>query len=410
VKTTFPGATEFCNGVDDDCDGVIDPDSAWDALTWYADTDGDAYGDPASTTIACSQPAGYVADATDCDDTDSGINPGEDEVCDVAYTDENCNGLADDDDPTTVTGSMLTWYADGDGDGYGDPGTPFTGCLAPAGYLVDDTDCDDTRSGVHPGATEYCDALDADEDCDGLADDDDPSVDTSTYDTFYIDADGDGYGGTTTTDACDLPAGYVAADGDCDESDAAISPGATEVCDDVDNDCDGVIDESDGSGGTCSVDYVLFTTGTFLGSGSSTWLATRSDADTYCANYASSQGISGSDFRIVYSTASEDAKDHLTYDSARGDRVYDRYGSRVDSGNLWGTARVTLRDMKSWTITGTNKSGEYTSCSGSYPAGSWPICQYCSQKFACGSSSDDPFSPGACCWTGTRAIVCMGEK
>jgi hypothetical protein len=66
--------------------------------------------------------------------------------------------------------------------------------------------------------------------------------------------------------------------------------------------------------------------------------------------------------------------------------------------------------MRSWTITGTNSSGEHTSCSGSYPDGSWPICQYCSQKFACGSSTDDPFAPGACCWTGTRAIVCMGVQ
>jgi hypothetical protein len=231
VKTTFPGATEFCNGVDDDCDGVIDPDSAWDALTWYADTDGDAYGDPASTTLACSQPAGYVADNTDCDDTAAGVNPGVTEVCDPADTDENCNGLADDADPSTDPSSASTWYVDGDGDGYGDAATSFTGCEQPAGYLVDDTDCDDTRSGVHPGATEYCDALDVDEDCDGLADDDDPSVDTSTYDTFYIDADGD-----------------------CDDADPTINPAAAEVCDGLDNDCDGLVDTDTTSGDACCGD------------------------------------------------------------------------------------------------------------------------------------------------------------
>ena len=160
----------------------------------------------------------------------------------------------------------------------------------------------------------------------------------------------------------------------------------------------------------CSQDYVLFVTNSFLGSASSSWLTNRAAADAYCASFASANGIAGSDFRIVYSTAAEDAKDYLDYDAAAGDKVYDRYGTRVDGGDLWGSGRVTLTDMKSWTITGTNSDGEYTSCSGGYPAGSWPICQYCSQKFACGSSSDDPFAPGACCWTGTRAVVCMGVQ
>ena len=405
----FPGATELCNGLDDDCDAVIDPPSAFDAQTWYADTDGDTYGDAATTTVDCSLPAGYSADDTDCDDTRADVNPGGTEVCDAAYTDENCNGLADDEDPTTSAASMSTWYTDADGDGYGNPAASFTGCLAPVGYIVDSTDCDDTRSGVHPGATEYCDALDVDEDCDGLADDDDSSVDSSTFDTWYQDLDGDAYGTTTTIDACDLPAGYAGADGDCDDYSAAISPGATEVCDSIDNDCDGVVDESGAGGGACSTDYVMFVTDAFLSGTTTTWLTNRTAADAYCDSYASSHGITGSDFRILYSTSSEDARDYVDYDATAGDRVYDRYGTRIDGGDLYGTGRVTLPDMKSWTITGTKNDGRYMTCSGTYPAGSWPICQYCSQKFACGSSSADPFAPGDCCWTGTRAIVCMGK-
>jgi hypothetical protein len=244
-----PAGTELCNGIDDDCDGVIDPDTAYDALTWYADADADLYGNAASTTLDCSQPAGYVADDTDCDDARSDINPGADEICDALDEDEDCDGLADDADPSTTAASQSTWYTDADGDGYGDVSVAATGCEQPASYVVDNTDCDDTRSGVHPGASEYCDALDDDEDCDGLADDDDPSVDSSTFDTWYIDGDGDGYGGTTTTDACDVPSGYIAADGDCDDADPTINPAATEVCDGLDNDCDGSVD--DGAGGCC---------------------------------------------------------------------------------------------------------------------------------------------------------------
>jgi hypothetical protein len=159
---------------------------------------------------------------------------------------------------------------------------------------------------------------------------------------------------------------------------------------------------------SASTDYVLFVTDQFIDGSRS--LSSRSAADAYCASYAAANGIRGSDFRIVYSTPSENARDYLPYDSTAGDRVYDRYGTRIDGGDLWGSSRVTLTDMKSWTITSTGNDGRFTSCSGSYPSGSWPICQYCSQKFACGSSSDDPFAPGSCCWTGTRAVVCMGAR
>ncbi len=407
AAAVYPGAPEYCNGIDDDCDAVIDPASAFDALTWYADADADRYGDATSTTLDCTQPSGYVADDTDCDDARADVNPSEPELCDAAYTDENCNGLADDDDPTTDPASQTTWYIDADGDGYGDPAVAFSGCLAPFDYIADDTDCDDTRSGVHPGATENCDALDVDEDCDGLADDDDPGVDSGTLDTWYVDADGDGYGGTTTVDACDLPAGTVAPGGDCDDAAAAVNPAATEVCDGIDNDCEGTVDESGGAS-LCSVDYVMFVTSAVVGSGSSSWLTNRAAGDAYCATYAGTAGISGSDFRIVYSTSTEDAKDFLDYDAASSDRVFDRYGTQVDGGDLWGSGRVTLTDMRSWTITNTQTDGEFTTCSGPYPSGGWPICQYCSQQFACGSSSDDPFAPSACCWTGTRAVVCLG--
>lgn len=158
-----------------------------------------------------------------------------------------------------------------------------------------------------------------------------------------------------------------------------------------------------------ALDFVLFTTDPFLGSSSSTWLSTREDADAKCASEASRLGIRGSDWRIVYSNPDEDAIDFLLYNPSRADRVFDRHGTQIDGGDLFGGG-VRLSDLRSWTITGTGADGTYRECSGSYAPGTWPICQWCSRKFACASATDDPFRPGACCWTGVRAIVCMGLR
>jgi len=235
--TTNPGATEYCDGVDNDCDGTVDEDSAADASTWYADTDGDSYGDPASSTAACSQPSGYVADSSDCDPTVATTNPGATEYCDGV--DNDCDGTVDEDSAADAS----TWYADTDGDGYGDPGSSTQACSQPSGYVADGSDCDPTVATTNPGATEYCDGVD--NDCDGTVDEDD-AADASTW---YADIDGDGYGRSSLfTDACGQPSGYVADATDCDDSDGAVNPAATEVCDGIDNDCDGTVDEDSAAG------------------------------------------------------------------------------------------------------------------------------------------------------------------
>ncbi len=100
---SFPGADEYCDGHDDDCDGDIDEVDSVDVSTWYADVDGDGYGDASSSEVACDQPSNTVSDDSDCDDTDAARNPGEIEVCDGV--DNDCDGNTSEDGLVTFVDS-----------------------------------------------------------------------------------------------------------------------------------------------------------------------------------------------------------------------------------------------------------------------------------------------------------------
>ncbi|WP_242087506.1 MopE-related protein [Aestuariivivens sediminis] len=211
-NTVYPGAPEICDGKDNDCDGVTPADEL--------DNDGD----------------GVSPCEGDCDDTDNTIYPFAPELCDGK--DNDCvNGV---DDGLVFT----TYYIDADDDGFGDmndAGDAF--CSNPgAGYSLNNSDCNDANSAIYPAATEICDGLD--NDCNGLVDDNDSGVVGQT--TYYRDSDDDGFGDATdTVQACSVPVGYVSVSGDCNDANMAINPDATEVCDGIDNDCDGLIDGDD---------------------------------------------------------------------------------------------------------------------------------------------------------------------
>jgi hypothetical protein len=173
-----------------------------------------------------------VVGAYDCDDDDALAYPGRAEVCDGR--DNDCDGQVDAPNPLGAT----TWYPDVDGDGYGVLSAPVLACDAPAGHVTAPGDCDDSNDEVSPLAQEVCDGID--NDCSGTAD----GTDARDQLTWYLDADGDGYGTTAQTVAsCSQPEGYALTPADCDDSSELISPAGVELCNDTDDDCDGVADD-----------------------------------------------------------------------------------------------------------------------------------------------------------------------
>ncbi|MFT7518592.1 MAG: hypothetical protein ACI9MC_000724 [Kiritimatiellia bacterium] len=205
---------------------------AWvgpDDMAEFYDRDSDDFlaGDfPADALVPSGKQRG------DCDDDDVAVYPNAVELCNGK--DDDCDDDVDEDSAEDAK----TWFIDGDGDDFGHKDTTAVSCAKPEGYADNADDCDDAKELIHPGAPETCNG--DDDDCNGKTDDEDSAVDPSTFAEGWPDDDGDGVGAEQdATRACVLPEGHVQTTGDCDDVDARVHPGALEVCDGVDDDCDG---------------------------------------------------------------------------------------------------------------------------------------------------------------------------
>jgi len=302
----WDGSRQVIGGDDcSDIDGTV-----FVSQTYYADNDGDTFGDPNTQTVACELPSGYVLDANDCNDGDATVYLGALELCDGQSnacaatipsdeTDYDIDGFVEctidgggwDGDTSVIGGGDCNdfdanefpgqvWYADLDGDTFGNPATAQTSCQQPSNTSLDNTDCDDADDTVYVGATELCDGqlnacggtmlvgeIDADGDgysiCsldtggwDGLGTviggDDCADDDAFTHPgAAFVEApadcmrdeDGDGYGSTTVS-------GNIVGGTDCNDTDSTVHPNATELCDGLINTCVGTLpsDEVDNDG------------------------------------------------------------------------------------------------------------------------------------------------------------------
>ncbi len=246
------------------------PEPECQSQPWYADSDGDGYGDPETLEVSCDQPQNYVADNTDCNDNNPNIHPGAVEITGNDI-DDDCDGIVDEcetdadcDIPGEVMACidgfcqvMTTYYADNDGDGYGDPNNSIvSGETPPNGYVTNNTDCDDTNATVYLGAPELCDGID--NNCDGIIDNNttDCQAGTMCLDgvcvaayTYYQDLDNDGFGNPDVTSLgsdSNPPSGWLRWAGDCDDTNAGINILAQEIMGNgIDDNCNGLIDGDD---------------------------------------------------------------------------------------------------------------------------------------------------------------------
>ncbi len=282
-----PAQAEVCgNNVDENCNGNLNEENALNCVNFYHDDDKDDYG-AGNAKCFCTPTSIYTTSKTnDCEDFDPDVNPGKEEICDGK--DNDCSGKADDDcdldldgycaaGKTVVNGASCTKGTDDcndqdpnvykgkaketcdgqdddcngkidngcddDKDGYCDY-DHFVADPAPTLCSLGTGDCDDFNFDVNPAAPEVC-GNSIDDNCNNSQNDENAA---GCLD-FFFDADVDGYGLSLKKCLCSKVGFYSAPkDGDCNDGNVYVKPGEQESCDNLDNDCDGDIDEAGATG------------------------------------------------------------------------------------------------------------------------------------------------------------------
>jgi hypothetical protein len=153
----------------------------------------------------------------------------------ISVVGTNAFGCQDSDTLTVTTLMNESFYSDADGDGFGNLNNLMTTCIQPMGYVSNSTDCNDNVFSINTGASEICN--NADENCNGQIDE------GLLFSNYYYDFDQDGFGTTDFIEfACAAPAGYADNSLDCNDVNFSVNAAAAEICNDIDDDCNGEID------------------------------------------------------------------------------------------------------------------------------------------------------------------------
>lgn len=230
-------SAEVCDGVDNDCDGDTDEEDAVGCKVYFVDNDGDGAGIGDGKCLCNNPGPGFAAAGGDCNDIAKTINPGAKEVCNDI--DDNCNSTTDE----PGASGCSVYYKDKDGDSFGDPDDAACVCPSkkPADLIEQAGDCDDGNDKVKPGATEICNSVD--DNCNGATDEED----AQGCKLHYIDIDKDLYGPTDKSKCLCAPNALYTAikPGDCNDNNAKIKPTQLEICNNIDDDCNGKTDDGD---------------------------------------------------------------------------------------------------------------------------------------------------------------------